>query len=461
MNGSAAASDASWSALSTTCDGTQYQLRNQKDISTEIRFASNTAGPLQWQLGGYYLHIDRTVGVSLGADLGLGVTQQLYNAPGSNNPTSQLFADKFKTDVFAVFGSTDYKFAERADLGLALRFDSEHRSVDSLVPNVADPITGGPINPGQQFGAIASKSKTFNQVEPKVTLGYEFAPRNNIYANWGIGFKSGGFNNQGSAAIIAQNFDDGVTPGTINADVTINDNYRKEWSSAFEVGVRGRIGPVSYDMAGFYTQVHDMQFFEFFVGSFGLLRVVSNIDRVDLGGAEFNLNSRVAKGVQIFGSFNVTDSKIKANSSRPYTVGNKSPYTADYTLNVGTQIDRPISGDVRFVTRIDYRLTGPTWFHTVQDQTRPTLFSGLLPISALALPGFVGDAKYDVAHRSAYGVLDVRVGVEGKAWKATVFASNLTDEKYLNEVIPAIEFGGSFISPGARRQWGVELGYKF
>jgi iron complex outermembrane receptor protein len=37
----------------------------------------------------------------------------------------------------------------------------------------------------------------------------------------------------------------------------------------------------------------------------------------------------------------------------------------------------------------------------------------------------------------------------------------VTDKKYLAEVIPAIEFGGSFISPGARRMIGVELGAKF
>lgn len=41
------------------------------------------------------------------------------------------------------------------------------------------------------------------------------------------------------------------------------------------------------------------------------------------------------------------------------------------------------------------------------------------------------------------------------------YAENLFNEKYLNEVITAVEFGGSFISPGARQRFGVELGYKF
>jgi iron complex outermembrane recepter protein len=440
----------------TTCDGTQFQVRNQKDFSTEVRLVSKGSGPLQWQVGAYYLHIDRTVGVSLGADLGAGVIKNLYNAPGTLNPTSQLFADKFKTNVYAAFGSLDYKPGSNLDLGVALRYDSEHRDVHNLVPTVLDPITGGPINPGQAFGPIADQKATFNQVEPKVTFRWEFAPKTNFYANWGIGFKSGGFNNQGSAAIVDQNFNQ-----FINAGVLITDKYRKEKSSAFEAGVRGKIGPFTYDLAGYYTRVTDMQFFEFFVGGFGLLRVVSNIDRVDLKGAELNLNARVIKGWNLFGSFNVTDSKIKKNSSRPYTVGNKSPYTADYTINLGSQIDTPLSDGINVVMRADYRITGPTYFHTVQDQVRPTLFSGLLPISALALPGFVGDARYGIARRKAFGVMDLRFGLEGKNWKATVFANNLFDRKYLNEVIPAIEFGGSFISPGARRQVGVELGAKF
>ncbi len=451
----------------TTCDGTQYQKRTQKDISAEVRLASKGDGPLQWQLGAYYLNIDRKVGVSLGADLGFGVTRQLYNAPGSNNPTSQLFSDNFRTNVYAAFGSADYALGDSVKVGLAVRYDSEHRKVNNLVPNVLDPITGGPINPGQAFGPIADKSATFDQIQPKLTFRWKFAPKTSLYANWGIGFKSGGFNNQGAAAIVQQNFNtppSAFSPSIV-AGVTINDQYRKEKSSAFEAGVRGKFGPVSYDLAGYYTRVTDMQFFEFFVGSFGLLRVVSNIDRVDLKGAEMNLNAKIIKGWQLFGSFNVTDSNIKKNASRPYTLGNKSPYTSDYTINLGSQIDTPLTDGVNVVMRADYRITGPTWFHTVQRTTaandRPTLFSGLLPISALALPGFVGNARYDVARRGAFGVLDLRFGLEGENWKATVFANNFLDRKYLNEVIPAIEFGGSFISPGSRRLWGLELGYKF
>jgi iron complex outermembrane receptor protein len=442
----------------TTCDGTQFQIREQSDISAEIRLASSGDGPLNWQIGGYYLHIDRQVGVSLGADLGQGITAQLFNDASSSNPTTQLYFDDFATDVFAAFGSVDWSPSDRFNLGVALRYDIEDRSVSNLVPNATDPFTGGPINPGQAFGPIADQSETFRQLQPKINLRYSLTDSLNFYANWGIGFKSGGFNNQGSAAIVDQAFNQ-----FIGTNILIDDLYRKEKSSAFEAGFKGSIadGRITFDLAGYYTDVDDMQFFEFFVGPFGLLRVVSNIDEVEIYGGEFNVNAQILPGWDVFAAFNVTSSEIKENASRPQTVGNESPYTADYTINLGTQIVAPIAASFDLVMRADYRLTGPTWFHTVQDNVNPTLFSGLLPGSALMLPAFVGDADYSITQRDEFGILNLRFGLEAENWSITAFAENLLNERYLNEVIPAVEFGGSFISPGGLRRLGVEVGYKF
>ena len=442
----------------TTCDGTQLQIRNQSDFSGEIRLASDNGSPLQWQLGAYYLHIDRETGVSLGADLGFGVSRDLFNPAGSNNPTTLLYNDDFSTDVYAVFGSAEWEATDRLTIGVALRYDIEDRSVSNLVPVVADPITGGPINPGQAFGPIPDQSETFRQLQPKISLRYALTDDINFYANWGIGFKSGGFNNQGSAAIVDQNFNQ-----FIGTNVLVEDVFRKETSSAFEAGFKGTLfnDAVNFDLAAYHTTVDDMQFFEFFVGAFGLLRVVSNIDEVEVYGAEFNLNAELIEGWSVFGSVNVTGSEIKENSSRPITVGNESPYTADFTINLGSQLDLPINDRVNFIARADYRITGPTWFHTVQENTSPTLFSGLLPGSALALPAFVGDADYSITQRETFSILDARIGFEYDYVTIAVFAENLTDERYLNEVIPAIEFGGSFISPGGLRRFGVDVAFNF
>ncbi|TNE28488.1 MAG: TonB-dependent receptor [Alphaproteobacteria bacterium] len=426
-----------------TCDGSQYQRRQQEDGSAEIRLTSNGDGPLQWQLGGYYLHINRKVLVNLMADQGLGVLETSYAPPDSISPSTQIYHDKFTTNVYAAFASGKYAVTDALKLGVALRYDIEDRKVDNLVPVVFDPFTGAPINPGQTAGAVPSKKATFKQLEPKIDLSYKFGREATVYANWGVGFKSGGFNNQGAAALVASNFNAGL-----GSEVQIDDQYKKERSSAFEAGVKGQVGPLTYSLAGYYTRVTNMQFFEFFVGSFGLLRVVSNIDRVDLKGLEANGALKVVNGWTLFASGNYTDSEIKKNTSRPSTVGNKSPYTAKYTINLGSQMEAPIASTFDLLLRADYRITGPTWFHTVQGGAEyPTLFGA--------------PAMFDRTKRSAYGVLDLRLGLQSENWNATLFANNALNRKYLNDVTPAIEFGGSFVAPGARRLYGVELGYRF
>jgi iron complex outermembrane receptor protein len=192
------------------------------------------------------------------------------------------------------------------------------------------------------------------------------------------------------------------------------------------------------------------------------LRVVSNIDKVDVKGLELNLTARPNRAWTLYSGMNVTDSKIKKNLSRPYTVGNESPYTPKFTLNLGAQYEKALSESLNGFVRADYRLTGPTWFHTVQNQERPTVFTGLIPISAVNfLPADTGNANYSKARRKSFGVLDMRIGIQGKQWNVSLFGKNVLDKAYANEVIPAIEFGGSFISPGAGRLIGLEAGFKF
>ncbi len=81
--------------------------------------------------------------------------------------------------------------------------------------------------------------------------------------------------------------------------------------------------------------------------------MVSNIDEVEVHGAELNLAAGIVEGWSVLGSANVTESEIKANASRQVTVSNNSPYTADYTINLGTQLDLPVSNTIDFVTRAD------------------------------------------------------------------------------------------------------------
>ena len=55
--------------LPHTCDGYQFQSRDQDDMSIEVKLTSNQTEATRWVIGGYYAEIDRDVAVSYGADL--------------------------------------------------------------------------------------------------------------------------------------------------------------------------------------------------------------------------------------------------------------------------------------------------------------------------------------------------------------------------------------------------------
>ncbi|MEO1321037.1 MAG: TonB-dependent receptor, partial [Pseudomonadota bacterium] len=65
------------------------------------------------------------------------------------------------------------------------------------------------------------------------------------------------------------------------------------------------------------------------------------------------------------------------------------------------------------------------------------------------------------ARRDDYGLLNVRFSLSGERWTATLYGRNVTDEEYLQEVIPAPEFGGSFVHPSARDAYGAEFTFRF
>ena len=443
----------------TNCDGTQWQERFQDDISIEIRLASPADQELRWLVGAYFLDLNRRVGVATGVE-DVTVTQSsLFIPAGQPNATDQLVHDAFDSQVYAVFGNIAYDVNDDVELSVALRYDREERKTNNLVPpdarstyidfNPADGFQGGdPINPGlnpaiNPAGTIADKSATFEELQPKISLTYDVGADTTLFASWGIGFKSGGFNNAGSQATIDLFIND-----FLGTSVGIDDVFREETSSAFEVGFKGSYldDRLTLEGAGYYVSVDDMQFFEFWVGAFGLLRIVNNIDDVDIYGIEGAFNALLSENFSIYGGFNVLDSEIKANAVRPDTVGNKAPYTADYTINAGLQGDFPITDGISLVGRADYNRVGPTWFHTVQDQDQISLF---------------GPANYGKTQRNSYDVVNLRIGIESANWAITGFAKNLFDEEYLEEVIPAPQFGGSFIHPADKARYGVEVTYCF
>ena len=434
---------------------------------------------LRWQAGVYFLDIERYQAVTQQRDDGSnwpnpasGVRRIVYS-----EFTDAMVNDTFDTQTFAVYGSMSFDVTEALELSVALRYDSEKREVTNNVPSPADgalsnyidycggqctlngqPLNGSPLNPGfvnfNDFtvsSRIPGNTKTFDQAQPKISLTWDMSDDTTIYGSWGVGFKAGGFNNLGANSIVDYYLVQNGGALTAPPDV-----IRKETSSSFELGFRSTLlnGNLTLNGAVFHTDVDDMQFFEFFVGPFGLLRTAENIDEVSLSGFELSAAWAVTDNLRIDAGYSAVDGEIDVNNLRPYTAGNEVPNNPEFTANAAIQYTVPI-GNAELFGRLEYSYKGDTWYHTVQDDVVPaTLFGG--PPANYGQTDGVGGTMVD-----AYGLTNARVGVRWEKLSITAFARNLTDEEFVAEVILAPEFGGAFVAPGTQRRVGVEMRYQF
>ncbi|MDA9027715.1 TonB-dependent receptor [Gammaproteobacteria bacterium] len=440
--------------LPHTCDGYQFQSRDQDDISIEVKLTSNQTEATRWLIGGYYAEIDRDVAVSYGADLGKGFEFSSYVPATGKNPTDLAFDDTFTTDVFSIFGQYSIDLSDATELSLEGRYDKEKRSVDNNVPARSSALYyggGAPINPAMTAGGskIPSRDKSYDQFQPKISLTTT-AENTTIYASYGVGFRSGGFNSSGSAALINSQLNIPISAG-----LGVSDSFNKEVSKSFEVGFKGRYldGRLAINGALFETEVDDNQFFEFFAGPWGLLRVVTSIDQLDISGSELDFKYALTDSIKLDGGIGYTDGEIKKNAHRPNTVGNNAPLAPEHTYNLGMQYETSFSANYDLIVRVDYMEVGETWFHTVQDNKQPAVWGALL--------GFPVDSDMSKSVRDAYSLVDLRASLVGEKLSLTLWGRNINDEEYLAEVIPAPEFGGSFIHQAPYATYGLDLKYNF
>jgi iron complex outermembrane receptor protein len=184
-----------------------------------------------------------------------------------------------------------------------------------------------------------------------------------------------------------------------------------------------------------------------------LMRVVTTIDKAKISGFEADFDWAVSQNFRLYGGLGLLDSKIKENINRPLSVGNDMPQAPGQTYNLGGQYDMAIGDNWNLLARLDWQYVGKMWFHTLQGEEVPTIWQVFFG------PGL--DSNMSRARRDSYSTVDARLSLSNENWIFTLWGRNLTDDDYLQEVIPAPEFGGSFIHPSNQRAYGVEASYRF
>jgi iron complex outermembrane receptor protein len=397
-------------------DGTQTQFTDIKARSAEVRLASNTDTDFRWMVGGYYLKIGRYISTTTGSDLGLGVIPLERDPQFSStvNPTLSWLADDNDNKTSALFGNAAYDLTKALELSLAIRYDKDerHQSID--------PRSTGGVPAGCVAGAEGNcvRTASFDRVQPKVSLRYKISDDAQVYGSWGRGFRSGEFNQYGTAAAAASV---GVTG--------IGDLVSPEFTDSAEIGFKGEFldRKLRVNAAIFDSTVKGQQYFVF-VGAIGG-QVLVNVDKVEIRGGELELLANIADGLDVYAGVGVSDSTIKEYVVNPADVGKWAPYVPKTSYNLGAQYRFPITEALRLVTRADYISKGKQYWDPENSAPRDTV-----------------------------NLLNLRLSLEdskGK-WALTGALANATDTKYNAEFVL-----GGFAQPAPPRVWTASFRYNF
>lgn len=414
---------------STPDDGTQYQRRNQRNYSAELRIASpdDNDSRLNWLVGAYLLDARREVLLNTGVDTGAGIiAREAVAGVDSVNPTATLLNSQDDNSVIAFFAQIQYDLLDDLELSVAGRWEEEDRTNTNLVPDVIAPasILQGSPRPLTEFPGEVRKNK-FSEFTPRVSLRYSVNDDLSIFTSYARGFRSGGFNPSGSAAQVLE-FDD---PST-----TLIDTFDSETADSYEFGFKSTLlgGRLILNGSAFYTDTNNAHFLKFFPVS--IVRAVQIIEKTRQKGIELDWTARITRDLTLFGSGGYLNTTIKENTETAGTEGNKVPFSPEFTFNIGLNYDRQINESMGFFTRWDYNWIGRIYFDTANT------------------PG---------TDRDPVGLVNFTAGINYQDnWTFGVWAKNLLDKKYNGVGIPV---GGAlnFVPRAQPVTYGVSIRYAF
>lgn len=383
-------------------------LLDIREISQEIRLASDFSGPVNFIVGGQYQD-SKVETASLAA---FGAIAGQPSVLGALRPSPFVASNYYLNQdgiAYSFFGQLQFKPIEEVEIAAGGRYSHEEKKLISVVNRGLELVNN------QAFLSNGGNKKTFNNFSPEVSVSYRPNSNLNIYANYKRGFLSGGFNG-----------------GSFNAAGDFS--YRPQKIKGFEGGIKGSFldGMVSTDLALYSYKIDDLQVQ---VTTQGTTQELRNAGKVSSKGVELNVTVRPTRGLSLYGNLAYSDAK--------YDEYLASCYTGQLALNPGTGIGQCSDQDPSpAVTRNLQNLAGtqlirtPEWagnagfvYDTPLTDSMKIEFSGGLTFS----DSYVTNASSQPRSRSPqYTLFDasVRVAQIDDQWEVALIGRNLTDKYY-------------------------------
>ncbi len=341
-----------------------------------------------------------------------------------------------KTESIAAFGDLSYDLTDRLQLSAGLRWTRDDKTGTVLREQylgIRSPAFGNADAFYLDTRSDYSNSRSFDKFTPRLSLSFQPAEDVNLYASWGRGFKSGGFDMRGDVK---------STPNTV-------DGYRPETIDSYEAGLKGAFldRTLFLNLAGFYSRYKDQQVtIQAPTATPGVIAsFVDNAGKATIYGVEAELRAVPTRNLSWQGSFGYTHAK----------------YDEFLTWVDGGTAPVDVSGERFFQNTPEFTLSSSlTWSLDVAG--------GRLSFTpAVSLRSAIHMFEYaSELDQGGYVLVDGSANWESADGRFSlgVHGRNLTDQRYRvgGYYFPGALYGNSIIGYyGAPRTVMGSIGYRF
>ena len=387
-----------------------------KQTSEEIRITSAGDTAFKWLAG--YFYQDFT------SYWNLYVLTPFTNIPGTFN---DAFEQVQPTTILqnSVFGELSYTFFDQLTATAGARRYYYHGTVNSQV-------SGWLSSSGSTSSAYFMTQERDQGVTPKFSLSYQLDKDLLLYSTVAQGFRPGGGNQPIPTAgkLGTQCLDNLEAIGLTSAPLGFNPD--KVWS--YEAGEKFRNGDgrLTVNSAGYFENwQHIQQNIPLECG----FPFTGNAGDAHIYGAELEITALLLPGLVATASGSWNHAEYIANAVPATTIDDRVQNTPEIQFSASLAYRHPISDSLSVVGRVENNYVGSRIDTTAQANYLPP-----------------------------YDLTNIRAGLEGNHWSATLFVDNVTNRLALLTNASAINVNVGTFNRTAMEQpltYGLDLSYHF
>ena len=396
-----------------------------KQLTEELRLTSNSTGRFKWLFGWFY--------GDFRSDWDEFVLQPgALASTGTDDAFTQFQPTKIIQNSF--FGEASYGFTSQLTATVGLRRYHYNASINTSVSGFlsAAYLAAAPDN-----GITSSSLERDQGVTPKFDLSYHVSSDLMVYGTLAKGFRPGGGNQPipttgslGSQCEAQLQANHGTT-----AYVAAPVHFAPDDVWSYELGEKFRNGDgrLTTNSAVYFEKWNGVQ--QNIPLACGY-PYTDNAGHAQIYGAELELNAVVLQGLIFSANGGYTHAVFVGNNLETGVVsGTAVQDVPQWTASVSLAYRRAIGDALAFVARVENNYVAGHYDATAQVNRLPS-----------------------------YDLTNLRMGLEGNRWTATLFAKNLFNERALLSDVPAINVSVSQFNRVAVSQpltCGIDLSYRF